>query len=105
MPLGPYYPATLVRLRSRGGVGTAACHRGFPLVCEAAGAEGLGAREPHVASGGPSLWWPWLGLSGPAGSADRHLPSTLCPQATWDTRLRAGNCRSWEQEQESGEPR
>lgn len=80
---------------------TAACHRGFPLGCETAGAEGVGAREPHAASGGPSLWRSRVGLSGWAGGADQHLPCTQCPQATRDTRLQPGNCGSQGQEQES----
>lgn len=74
-------------------MGTAACDRCFPIGYEAAGADGVGAREPHVASGGPLLWRPRLGLSGRAAPRD--------PQATRDIRLQAGNCGSWGQEQES----
>lgn len=78
---GSLLPSTSVRLRSRGAVGTAACHRSFRIGCEAAGADGVGAREPHVASGGPLLWRPRLGLSG------RAAPCVLKPPGTPDSRL------------------
>lgn len=77
---GSLLPSTSVRLRSRGAVGTAACHRSFRIGCEAAGA-GVGAREPHVASGGPLLWRPRLGQSG------RAAPCVLKPPGTPDSRL------------------
>lgn len=41
----------------------------------------MGAREPHVASGGPLLWRPRLGLSG------RAAPCVLKPPGTPDSRL------------------
>lgn len=99
--LGPYYPATSVGLRYCRGVGPVARHRGFPLGCAAAGAEGVGEGAARSLGRGSSLWQPRLGQSGWAGGAARHMPSTPCPQATRDTRLQAGNCGSWGQEQES----
>lgn len=101
LPLDPYYPATSVGGPYCGAVGPRSTPPQLSAPLHSRWSTRRRREKPHVASGGPLLWQPRLCQSGWAGGAACHLPSTPCPQATRDTRLLAGNCGSWGQEQES----
>lgn len=87
LPLGPYYPATSVGRPYCRDVVPEARHRSFLLRCAAAeGAEGVGAREPHVAPRSGSL-----GSASQDGQATPlgicQAPGVLKPPGTHDSRL------------------